>query len=239
MKKTNKEMEAIINRQLAEIKEFISQNPSIIYDLSKESGLSPEEIYQIINTDHMPIASIIRLHNAMQKIIEEKTKEILERDIANREAKAIINKQLSEIKDFIQSKPSSIYDLSQESGLSPEEIYKIISTDGIPITGIAHLHSTMKKMLEEKTKEILERNIVSKEAETVINRQLEEIKDFIKSNPSVIYDLSQESGLSPEEIYKITYTNSMPITGINRLHSAMQKMIEAQTQEIIEKNKQK
>ncbi len=237
MKKKSKEIEAIINKQLEEIKDFIKSNPSIIYDLSKESGLSPEEIYQIINTDNMPITSIIRLHNAMQKIIEAKTKEIIERDVTSREAKVVINKQLTEIKDFIKSNPSSIYDLSQESGLSPEEIYQMVSADGIPITGVAHLHSTMKKIIEQKNKKIIERNIVSSEAEAIINKQLEEIKDFIRSKPSVIYDLSQESGLSPEEIYKITYTNSIPLTGVERLHSAMKKMIETQTQEIIEKNK--
>ena len=239
MKKNNKEVEAIINKQLEEIKAFIKPNPSIIYDLSKESGLSPEDIYQILNTDSMPISSIIRLHSAMQKMIEEKTKAIIARDKASREAKAIIQKQLEEIKDFIKPNPSVIYELAENSGLSPEDIEQIISTRGIPVTGVTRLHSTMQKMIETRNQEIIARNIASREAETVINRQLEEIKDFIKGNPSVIYDLAQESGISPEEIYKIIYTNSMPLTGVARLHSAMQKMIEAQTQEIIEKNKKK
>lgn len=76
---------------------------------------------------------------------------------------------------------------------------------------------------------------------TLQESQLEEIKNFIKPNPTAIFDLASISGLTPQQIDTLindeTKKEEVPPVMIEYLHFAMLDMIREKAAEIVMRNK--
>ncbi len=79
-----------------------------------------------------------------------------------------------------------------------------------------------------------------KNAKSMQETQIEELKEFIKPNPTAIFDLASISGLTPEQVEKAINQGEkkeeVPPVMIEFLHFAMQDMLAEKAAEIVMRN---
>lgn len=133
--------EDMIAQQLAEIKKFISENPSLLQELINKSGLSPAEVELMLTTERKNITSVIRLNQT----VDEMKKEIETQE------------KIQEIKEFIKPNATIIFDLSTTSGLPPQEVAEILGTKKGSYQKVTCIYDAMQQMLNVKNEEMSSR----------------------------------------------------------------------------------
>lgn len=237
MPENEMDIDAILKQALDSIRDFIRQDWNVVGELSNETGLTPDDIFELLYKDRVSIEYVVRVYSTIQKMLEDKTSEILAK-IDSAEAEKILNSQLHDVKEYIRINPNEVGEIANKAGLPTDEILKIIYSDGKVSPRILQLYSVVQKMIRSKTEEILAKNPLSEESSVVLAQQHEDIKKAVKGDPNIAIELSQASGVPTDEIFRIVYINMLPSTAvIARLYNVTKNVQNSRNQGIEERNR--
>lgn len=237
MPENEMDIDAILKQALDSIRDFIRQDWNVVGELSNETGLTPDDIFELLYKDRVSIEYVVRVYSTIQKMLEDKTSEILAK-IDSAEAEKILNSQLHDVKEYIRINPNEVGEIANKAGLPTDEILKIIYSDGKVSPRILQLYSVVQKMIRSKTEAILAKNPLSEESSVVLAQQHEDIKKAVKGDPNIAIELSQASGVPTDEIFRIVYINMLPSTAvIARLYNVTKNVQNSRNQGIEERNR--
>lgn len=127
-------------QQIAEIKQYLQQNPGDLEAIAQECAESPEYFQILLNMENVAVTKVLGMHNAMQ--IVKKRKE-----------QSPSPEQLQEIIDFIKPNTSFIFDLSEVSGIAPGEIADIFQNQKGSTQSVTCLYRAIQEINAAKTQQ--------------------------------------------------------------------------------------
>lgn len=125
-------------QQIAEVKEYLQQNPNDLEAIAQECAESPEYLSILINMENIPVTKVIAIHNAMQTVKKRKSQT------------QISPEKLQEIIEFIKPNTTVIFDLAELSGISAVEIANIFQNKSGEAQSVTCLYNAIQQIRDMK-----------------------------------------------------------------------------------------
>ena len=113
--------------------------------------------------------------------------------------------QLARIRNFLDANPTEITKLADKCGESPEFLQVLITTGSLPLDKVISAYNAVEAI------------------ETA--QKITAIRDYLRLQTSIIFELASETGISPEEIVGIMHSEKINSEHINTVYAAIQRMI--------------